>query len=175
MRAVQPGAQRARRSRRGDLGDPNAHVVHKFGADGKILLTLGEGVASDDTSRDAFNQPNGLGFAPNGDIYVSTATATPASSISPATASSSASSAARKDPRPVNCRSHTASPSTRRAASSSPTATTSGYHLRQGRKVGEGHRGTEPRRRRGDGRRHDLRQRRQRRRCPPFATIRSPT
>ncbi|HVG73000.1 MAG TPA: SMP-30/gluconolactonase/LRE family protein [Vicinamibacterales bacterium] len=52
--------------------DPNAHVVHKFGADGKILLTLGKkGVAGDDTSRDAFNQPNGLGFAPNGDIYVS--------------------------------------------------------------------------------------------------------
>jgi DNA-binding beta-propeller fold protein YncE len=52
--------------------DPNAHVVYKFSADGKIALTLGKkGVAGDDTARDAFNQPNGLGFAPNGDVYVS--------------------------------------------------------------------------------------------------------
>jgi streptogramin lyase len=52
--------------------DPQAHVVHKFSQDGKLLLTLGKkGVAGDDTSREAFNQPNGLGFAPNGDIYVS--------------------------------------------------------------------------------------------------------
>ena len=52
--------------------DPNAHVVHKFSPDGKILLTLGKkGVAGDNTSRDAFNEPNGLGFAPNGDVYVS--------------------------------------------------------------------------------------------------------
>jgi DNA-binding beta-propeller fold protein YncE len=52
--------------------DPQAHVVHKFGADGKIVMTLGrKGVMGDDASREAFNQPNGLGFAPNGDIYVS--------------------------------------------------------------------------------------------------------
>ncbi len=52
--------------------DPNAHVVHKFGADGQIVMTLGKkGVAGDDTSRDAFNQPNAVGFAPNGDVYVS--------------------------------------------------------------------------------------------------------
>jgi streptogramin lyase len=52
--------------------DPNAHVVHKFSPDGKILLTLGKkGVAGDNTSPDAFNEPNGLGFAPNGDVYVS--------------------------------------------------------------------------------------------------------
>jgi DNA-binding beta-propeller fold protein YncE len=37
-----------------------------------MLMTLGKkGVSGDDTSRDAFNQPNGLGFAPGGDVYVS--------------------------------------------------------------------------------------------------------
>ena len=52
--------------------DPNAHVVYKFSADGKIVMTLGKkGVMGDDTSRDAFNQPNSVGFAPNGDVYVS--------------------------------------------------------------------------------------------------------
>src|SRR5687767_140542 len=52
--------------------DPSAHVVHKFSADGKVVLTLGKkGVMGDDASRDAFNQPNSIGFAPNGDVYVS--------------------------------------------------------------------------------------------------------
>ena len=52
--------------------DPQAHVVHKFSADGKLLMTLGtKGTPGDDTSRTAFNQPNGVGFAPNGDVYVS--------------------------------------------------------------------------------------------------------
>jgi sugar lactone lactonase YvrE len=52
--------------------DPNAHVVYKFSADGKIVMTLGKkGVVGDDSSRDAFNQPNSVGFGPTGDIYVS--------------------------------------------------------------------------------------------------------
>ena len=52
--------------------DPNAHVVHRFSPDGQIVMTLGKkGVSGDDASREAFNQPNALGFAPNGDIYVS--------------------------------------------------------------------------------------------------------
>lgn len=52
--------------------DPQAHVVHKFSADGKVVLTLGKkGVTGDDASREAFNQPNSIGFAPNGDVYVS--------------------------------------------------------------------------------------------------------
>jgi DNA-binding beta-propeller fold protein YncE len=52
--------------------DPSAHVVHRFSMDGKLLMTLGKkGVSGDDTSREAFNQPNAVGFAPNGDIYVS--------------------------------------------------------------------------------------------------------
>lgn len=52
--------------------DPQAHVVRKFSPDGSVLLTLGQkGVAGDNTSRDSFNQPNSVGFAPNGDVYVS--------------------------------------------------------------------------------------------------------
>src|SRR5687768_16870920 len=52
--------------------DPNDHVVHKFSADGQRLLTLGKkGVAGDNASRDSFNQPNALGFAASGDVYVS--------------------------------------------------------------------------------------------------------
>ena len=52
--------------------DPQDHVVHKFSTEGQRLLTLGKkGVAGDDASRDSFNEPNALGFAPNGDVYVS--------------------------------------------------------------------------------------------------------
>jgi peptidylamidoglycolate lyase len=52
--------------------DSTAHVVHKFSPDGRLLMTLGrKGVTGDNTSRDAFNQPNHVAIAPNGDIYVS--------------------------------------------------------------------------------------------------------
>lgn len=52
--------------------DPNDHVVLKFSPEGKVLMTLGKkGVAGDDTSKDTFNRPNGVGFAANGDVYVS--------------------------------------------------------------------------------------------------------
>ena len=52
--------------------DSTAHLVHKFSADGRLLMTLGrKGVAGDNTSRDLFNQPNHVAIAPNGDIYVS--------------------------------------------------------------------------------------------------------
>jgi sugar lactone lactonase YvrE len=52
--------------------DSTAHVIQKFNAEGRVLLTLGRrGVAGDNTSRDAFNQPNHVAIAPNGDIYVS--------------------------------------------------------------------------------------------------------
>ncbi len=52
--------------------DPDDHVVHKFSPDGKLLMTLGKkGVPGDDTSHDAFNRPNAVGFGPNGEIYVS--------------------------------------------------------------------------------------------------------
>lgn len=52
--------------------DSTWHVVRKFSPDGELLMTLGQqGVAGDNTSTDAFNQPNHVAFAPNGDIYVS--------------------------------------------------------------------------------------------------------
>jgi sugar lactone lactonase YvrE len=52
--------------------DPQDHLVYKFSADGKVLMTLGKkGVAGDNTAQDSFNEPNAVGFAPNGDIYVS--------------------------------------------------------------------------------------------------------
>ena len=52
--------------------DSNGHVVHKFDANGKVLLTLGKkGVAGDNASQDTFNRPNAVAIAANGDIYVS--------------------------------------------------------------------------------------------------------
>jgi peptidylamidoglycolate lyase len=52
--------------------DSAAHLVQKFSADGRALLTLGrKGMAGDNTSRDLFNQPNHVAISPNGDIYVS--------------------------------------------------------------------------------------------------------
>ena len=50
----------------------DTHVVEKFTSEGLLLMTLGKkGVAGDNTSRDMFNRPNHVAFAPNGDIYVS--------------------------------------------------------------------------------------------------------
>jgi DNA-binding beta-propeller fold protein YncE len=52
--------------------DPDDHVVHKFGADGHVVLTLGtKGATGDNSARDAFNEPNSVGFSPTGDIFVS--------------------------------------------------------------------------------------------------------
>ena len=52
--------------------DPTDHAVYKFSPDGKLLMTLGKkGTAGDNASHDAFNEPNAVGFAPNGDVYVS--------------------------------------------------------------------------------------------------------
>ncbi|HEY6507992.1 MAG TPA: SMP-30/gluconolactonase/LRE family protein [Vicinamibacterales bacterium] len=52
--------------------DPDDHLVHKFGPDGKVVLTIGKkGVGGNDASTDAFNQPNSVGFGPNGDVFVS--------------------------------------------------------------------------------------------------------
>jgi len=46
------------------------HQVFKFSSEGKILMTLGTaGVAG--SPPNAFNQPNAVAFAPNGDIFVS--------------------------------------------------------------------------------------------------------
>lgn len=52
--------------------DAMAHVVYKFDASGKLLMTLGKkGTAGDNASRDLFNRPNAVAIASNGDIYVS--------------------------------------------------------------------------------------------------------
>ena len=52
--------------------DSNGHAVHKFSAEGELLMTLGRrGEAGDNSSRDLFNRPNATAIAPNGDIYVS--------------------------------------------------------------------------------------------------------
>jgi hypothetical protein len=52
--------------------DPNAHVVHKFGDDGRIVMTLGtKGTPGDNTSRTSFNEPNALAFGADGDVFVS--------------------------------------------------------------------------------------------------------
>ena len=52
--------------------DSNAHVVYKFDAGGKVLLTLGKkGMAGDNASQELFNRPNAVAIATNGDIYVS--------------------------------------------------------------------------------------------------------
>jgi streptogramin lyase len=52
--------------------DTTGHVVYKYDANGKQLMTLGKkGMAGDNTSKDLFNQPDAVAIAPNGDIYVS--------------------------------------------------------------------------------------------------------
>jgi sugar lactone lactonase YvrE len=52
--------------------DSDNHVVYKFSPEGKFLMSLGKkGVTGDNTSHDAFNRPNAVAFAPNGDIFVS--------------------------------------------------------------------------------------------------------
>jgi peptidylamidoglycolate lyase len=54
------------------ITDSAAHVVQKFSADGRLLLTLGKkGQSGDNSSRELFNQPNHVAVAANGDIYVS--------------------------------------------------------------------------------------------------------
>jgi DNA-binding beta-propeller fold protein YncE len=51
--------------------DPNIHLIYKFSAEGKLLMTLGKrGVAGNNQSHDTFNRPAGLAFAANGDIFV---------------------------------------------------------------------------------------------------------
>jgi peptidylamidoglycolate lyase len=52
--------------------DSADHLVHKVNTEGRVLMTLGKkGIIGDNAARDAFNQPNHVAIAPNGDIYVS--------------------------------------------------------------------------------------------------------
>jgi streptogramin lyase len=56
----------------GQARDGKGMVVIKFSPDGRVLMTLGKpGVAGDGQQTDAFNQPNDVAIAPNGDIFVS--------------------------------------------------------------------------------------------------------
>jgi sugar lactone lactonase YvrE len=52
--------------------DPVWHVVNKFSSDGELLMTLGKKqMPGDNTSQDAFNQPNFVAFGSTGDVFVS--------------------------------------------------------------------------------------------------------
>jgi DNA-binding beta-propeller fold protein YncE len=53
--------------------DVEGHVVFKFSRDGKVLLVLGarQGVAGNNDSKEEFNRPTRVAFAPNGDFFVS--------------------------------------------------------------------------------------------------------
>ena len=51
--------------------DTNDSVIHKFDADGKVILTIGKkGAKGDNASHDSFNRPATLAFGKNGDIFV---------------------------------------------------------------------------------------------------------
>ncbi len=55
----------------GQARDGKGMVVIKFSPEGKVLMTLGKpGVAGDGVQTDAFNQPNDVAIAANGDIFV---------------------------------------------------------------------------------------------------------
>src|SRR5436190_4638235 len=46
--------------------DTTGHVVYKYDANGKLLMTLGKkGMPGDNTSQDLFNQPDAVAIAPN--------------------------------------------------------------------------------------------------------------
>jgi len=52
--------------------DSNDHTVRKFSPTGELMLTLGKSkVTGDNTSQDAFNRPNAVGFGPRGQVFVS--------------------------------------------------------------------------------------------------------
>src|SRR6266436_3821417 len=53
--------------------DVKGHVVIKYNTDGKVLMVLGnrQGTPGNNDSKDAFNEPTGLAFRPDGGFYVS--------------------------------------------------------------------------------------------------------
>ncbi|HYI97006.1 MAG TPA: peptidyl-alpha-hydroxyglycine alpha-amidating lyase family protein [Bryobacteraceae bacterium] len=50
--------------------DVKGHQILKWGPAGRLLMVLGRGVGQND-SKDAFNEPTGVAFAKNGDVYIS--------------------------------------------------------------------------------------------------------
>ena len=51
--------------------DVKGHVVFKYDRQGRILMVLGrQGTPGNNDSKDGFNEPTGVTFAPNGDFFV---------------------------------------------------------------------------------------------------------
>ena len=50
--------------------DVKGHQILKWAPAGRLLMVLGRGVGKND-SKDAFNEPTGVAFAKNGDVYIS--------------------------------------------------------------------------------------------------------
>jgi len=50
--------------------DVKGHQLFKWTSTGRLLMILGRGPGKDD-SKDAFNEPTGIAFAKNGDLYIS--------------------------------------------------------------------------------------------------------
>jgi DNA-binding beta-propeller fold protein YncE len=50
--------------------DVKGHQLFKWTPTGRLLMVLGRGPGKDD-SKDAFNEPTGIAFAKNGDLYIS--------------------------------------------------------------------------------------------------------
>ena len=55
------------------LVDVKGHVIFKCTPEGRVLMVLGnrQGIAGNNDSKDAFNEPTGIAFAKNGDFYIS--------------------------------------------------------------------------------------------------------
>jgi DNA-binding beta-propeller fold protein YncE len=55
------------------LVDVKGHVVIKCNAEGRVLMILGnrQGTAGNNDSKDSFNEPTGIAFGKNGDLYIS--------------------------------------------------------------------------------------------------------
>jgi peptidylamidoglycolate lyase len=53
--------------------DVKGHVVLKYSPEGRVLMILGnrQGTPGNNDSKDAFNEPTGITFAPNGDFLIS--------------------------------------------------------------------------------------------------------
>lgn len=50
--------------------DVKGHQIFKWNPMGRLLMVLGRGAGKDE-SKDAFNEPTGVAFAKNGDLYIS--------------------------------------------------------------------------------------------------------
>ncbi len=53
--------------------DVKGHVVIKYNTEGRVLMILGnrQGVAGNNDSKDAFNEPTGIAFDSSGNLYIS--------------------------------------------------------------------------------------------------------